>query len=209
MPLRCRGDGERILGRHFTDFADIVQSGVDNLWNSYGSRVHLLESWTKRSIIRDEIVHLLCEYTDGVQEASWRRAGNATYFYYYDAFIIKVNKLSDFLFPNINSTEESRNYFTQQLDLFSAAEEDEWSRTGSTVHFEPTSIFLGYVPTENDPRNPQSYLTCFNDRGRLEWDIPLKKGGGAPPPVTILTPSDGGEPSRVRVRPAAAKKAAG
>ena len=95
------------------------------------------------------------------------RQGNVTYSNYYNEFIIKVNKLNDGLAPNVNGTFKSQGYFTQAPDLFAFAEMDERERTGSVTHMGPTTIFLGYVPTENNPREPLSYLTCFDDQGRL------------------------------------------
>jgi hypothetical protein len=198
-----RGCGTH-LGHLFANFADIVQQENDNFWREYGHRAHICEPWTKRSIIRDEIVHLLGAFTDGLDEAFWRRQGNGTYFYYFNEFIIKVNKLDDFLCPNINDSQISRAYFTQQPDLFCMEEQN---GLNVAIYLEPTTIFLGYVPTENNPRVPQSYLVCFNDRGALEWDIPLQKGP-APAPVETVPPVEGDEPPRVRMRPAA-KKIAG
>jgi transcriptional regulator with XRE-family HTH domain len=68
----------------------------------------------------------------------------------------------------------------------------------------PTNIYVGYVPTENDPLNPPIYLVCNDDTGDIAWSIHLN--GSAPPPSATLepttptAPAPDSEPRRVRVK---------
>jgi hypothetical protein len=200
MPVRCREEAEKVLGPHFDDFASIVVESVRFYYEFYGERAHAHESWTRCSIIRDEIKERLtafCDETKGFQPV---RDGNATYFGAYSKFTLRIKKLFDDLHANTGKTQISFDFDHQTPvpgELFS---DDDL-----------THIYLGYVATENDPLNPPVYLVCNNETGEIAWEIPLTRrapppsGGTITPLVPTLPPAD--EPRRIRVKPNVEKKA--
>jgi hypothetical protein len=202
MAVRCREEAEKVLGPHFEDFAVIVLESIQLYYEFYGARAHTHESWTRCSIIRDEIKERLnayCESTKGFQSI---RDGNATYFGAYSKFTLRIKKLFDDLHANTGKTQLSLDFDHQvpvQGELFS---DDDL-----------THIYLGYVAIENDPLNPPVYLVCNDEAGKIAWNIPLTTS--APPPSAVLTPPTAPSspspdaPQRVRVRPGAAHKKAG
>jgi|GEM_PF-3575907 len=201
MGVRCQEEAERVLGDHFEAFADIVLESVRFYYEFYGERAHAHESWTRCSIIRDEIKERLtayCEATKGFQPS---RDGNATFFGAFSKFTIRIKKLFDNLHANTGKTQYSLEFDHQipvQADLFDGTE--------------LTHIYLGYVATENDPLNPPIYLVCNDETGDIAWNIPLNRR--PPPPGAVITPLPPSAPApdaprRVRAKPNAAKKKAG
>jgi hypothetical protein len=194
MPVRCQKEAESALGDHFDTFWEIVTNSVRDYYEFYGARAHLHEAWTRCSIIRDEIKDRLTEFCDKTPGFQPCIDGNATYFGAHSKFLIRPKKLFDNLHANTGKTQLSFEYDHQipvpvQLELF-----EEW---------EPTNLYLGYVPTENDPLNPPVYLVCNNEAGKVEWSILLNRE--PPPPSAVLEPpvppSTGPEePRRVRVK---------
>jgi hypothetical protein len=204
MSPRCQREARAVLGKHFDAFLEIVTESVQFYYEFYGERAHLHEAWTRCSIIRDEIKERLSEFCDKTPGFQKCEDGNATYFGAYSKFLIRPKKLFDNLHANTGKTQLSFDYDHQlavyvQLDLF--------EQEG------PTNIYLGYVPTENDPLNPPVYLVCNNEAGDVEWSILLNKE--PPPPSATLEPPAPApigpdEPRRVRVKkPAADNKKAG
>lgn len=201
MPPRCQEEAETVLGAHFLALADLVTDAVRFYFEFYGERAYLHEPWTRCSIIRDEIkerLTLFCAETPGFHPVF---DGNATYFGAHSKFLIRPKKLFDNLHANTGKTQLSFDYDHQfpvpvQLDLF--AEET------------PTNIYLGYVPTENDPLNPPIYLVCNDDTGDIAWSIHLNGSAPSPgatlEPTTPTAPAPDSEPRRVRVKDAAQKK---
>jgi hypothetical protein len=107
MPVRCREEAEKVLGPHFDDFASIVLESVRFYYEFYGERAHAHESWTRCSIIRDEIkerMTVYCEATKGLQPL---RDGNATYFGAHSKFTLRIKKLFDDLRANTGKTQIS------------------------------------------------------------------------------------------------------
>jgi hypothetical protein len=146
------------------------------------------------SIIRDELKDRMTEFSDKTPGFHKCVDGNATYFGAHSKFLIRLKKLFDDLHANTGKTQLSFQYDHQlpmpvQLDLFE--------------QLEPTNIYLGYVPTENDPLNPLVYMVCNNEAGEIEWSIPLNRE--PPPPSHVLEPpavppSGPEEPRRVRIK---------
>jgi hypothetical protein len=201
MAVRCREDAEKVLGDHFEAFAAIVLESVRFYYEFYGERAHTHESWTRCSIIRDEIKERLtayCESTAGFQPL---RDGNATYFGAFSKFTIRIKKLFDDLHANTGKTQLSFGWDHQapiQAELFSDSE--------------LTHLYLGYVAIENDPLNPLVYLVCNNEAGNIAWNIPLNRRSPLPgamltPPTRLSTPTRDA-PRRIRVRPSTVNKKA-
>lgn len=200
MAIRCKDEAERVLGDHFDALAAIVLESVQFYYEFYGERAHTHESWTRCSIIRDEIKERLTAFSEATKGFHRLTDGNATFFGAFSKFTIRIKKLSDELYANTGKTQYSLAFDRQepvQPELFS----DE----------ELTHLYLGYVATENDPLNPPIYLVCNNEAGEVAWDIPLTRR--SPPPgagVTPLIPSapTPDTPRRVRAKPDTAKKKA-
>jgi hypothetical protein len=74
---------------------------------------------------------------------------------------------------------------------------------------DPTLVYLGWVPTENDPLHPPVYLVCNNEQGTVEWAIRLYPSP-PPPPAAEIEPTEPrapDAPSRVRAKGSARKPA--
>jgi hypothetical protein len=138
-----------------------------------------------------------CEATPGLQVCY---EGNATFFGANSTWLIRPKKLSDTLHANTGKTQYSFD-FDHQLPVDVDLIED----------LDPTHLYLGYVPTENDPLNPPVYLVCNNEAGAVEWQIHLNPP--APPPAVPITPpaptpAGPEEPRRVRIKADTATKKA-
>jgi hypothetical protein len=198
MTIRCREEAEKVLGPHFEDFASIVLESVRFYYEFYGERAHAHESWTRCSIIRDEVKERLIAYSEATKGFQLICDGNATYFGVHSKFTLRIKKLFDDLHANTGKTQLSFGFDRQvpvQGELFS--DED------------LTHLYLGYVAIENDPLNPPVYLVCNNEVGKIEWNIPLTSSA-PPPPIEMISPptapSSPDTPRRVRVRPDAPQK---
>jgi hypothetical protein len=203
MAARCREEAETAFGAHFETLADMVTECVRFYYDFYGERAHTHESWTRCSIIRDEIKERLTAFAETTKGFQVLRDGNATFFGVFSKFTIRIKKLFDNLHANTGKTQYSLDFDHQmpvQVELFG----DE---------LELTNLYLGYVPTENDPLNPPVYLVCNNEMGQVEWSIHLNPTAPAPPqtlepPVPFASAPDT-EPRRVRVKTKVAESKAG
>lgn len=192
MPVRCREEAETVFGDDLDALASIVLESVRFYYEFYGERAHLHESWTRCSIIRDEIKERLTAYSEATKGFQVIRDGNATYFGVRSKFAVRIKKLFDDLHANTGKTQLSMQFDRQepmQAEMFS----DE----------ELTHLYLGYVAVENDPLNPPMYLVCNDGAGGIAWDIPLhnRPSGSSSkvePFVPPALPPEG--PSRIRVR---------
>jgi hypothetical protein len=200
MAVRCRGEAEATLGAHFEALADMVTESVRLYYDFYGERAHTHESWTRCSIIRDEIKEKLTAYAEATKGFQILKDGNATFFGAFSKFTIRIKKLFDNLHANTGKTQYSFEFDHQvpvQAELF-----------GDELLL--THLYLGYVSTENDPLNPPIYLVCNNELGQIEWSLHLNPT--APPaPATLEPPAPAPEtePRRVRVKKEAAERKAG
>src|SRR5882724_9001218 len=107
MSVRCKEEAERVLGLHFDDFAEIVTESVRFYYQFYGERAHTHESWTRCSIIRDEIKERLTAYGETTKGFEPVRDGNATFFGAHSKFTIRIKKLFDNLHANTGKTQYS------------------------------------------------------------------------------------------------------
>jgi hypothetical protein len=203
MAVRCREEAESTFGAHFQALAYIVTERIRFYYEFYGERAHTHESWTRCSIIRDEIKERLTAYVEANKGFEVLRDGNATFFGVFSKFTVRVKKLFDNLHANTGKTQYSFDFDRQvpvQIEMFG----DE---------LELTHLYLGYVATENDPLNPPIYLVCNNEAGQVEWSIHLNPT--APPtPATLelpapVAPAPDTEPRRVRVKREATERTAG
>jgi hypothetical protein len=197
MAVRCAEDAERLLGEHFTAFADMVHEVVATFYNELGPYVHSFELWTQRGIIRDFIKERMIAYYDEHKGLDYVRKRNATLFGGHNEFIWKIKKLNDHFHVARNDTQSSFDFDrnnSEQIPLF----ED----------LDPTLTYLGWVPTEDDPLHPSVYLICNDERGRVKWAIRLHPTPPAPAIEMHPTePSAPAAPSRVRAKRSARKSA--
>lgn len=197
MPDRCEEDAERLLGEHFAPFADMVHDAVAIFYQEFGPYIHSFETWTQRGIIRDLIKDQMIDYCGSHSGLDYIRKGNITLFGGKNAFVWKVKKINDHLRIALNDTQACFDFNTNnpaQIPLF----ED--------LH--PTLLYLGWVPTENDPLHPPVYLVCNDERGKVKWARRLHPS--PPPPVAEIEPTDPtapAAPSRVRVKSSARRSA--
>jgi hypothetical protein len=203
MSVRCREEAESTFGDHFEALADIVTESVRFYYEFYGERAYTHESWTRCSIIRDEIKERLTAYAEASKGFEVLRDGNATFFGVLSKFTVRVKKLSDNLHANTGKTQYSFDFDHQvpvQVELFG----DE---------LELTHLYLGYVATENDPLNPPIYLVCNSEGGGIEWSIHLNPTAPSPPatlePLAPAAPAPDTEPRRVRMKKEATERKAG
>ncbi len=193
MAFRCKEEAEKVLVEHFDALSEIVVESVQFYYAFYGERAHTHESWTRCSIIRDEIIERLAAFCDGTKGFQMLREGNATYVGAFSKFTLRAKKLFDNLHANTGKTQESFAFDHQepvQAELFEDA---------SLTH-----LYLGYVATENDPLNPQIYLVCNNEAGEVAWSIPLNRpsppSGGHVVTLPLAAPVPPTTPRRVRVK---------
>jgi len=203
MAVRCREEAETTFGAHFDALADMVTESVQLYYDFYGERAHTHESWTRCSIIRDEIKGRLIAFAEATKGFQVLREGNATFFGVSSKFTVRIKKLFDNLHANTGKTQYSLDFDHQvpvQVELFG----DE---------LELTHLYLGYVATENDPLNPPIYLVCNDEAGQVEWSIHLNPTSPRPPvtlePPVPIAPAPDTEPRRVRVKREATERKAG
>jgi len=135
MAVRCREEAETTFGAHFDALADMVTESVQLYYDFYGERAHTHESWTRCSIIRDEIKERLIAFAEATKGFQVLREGNATFFGVSSKFTVRIKKLFDNLHANTGKTQYSLDFDHQvpvQVELFG----DE---------LELTHLYLGYV----------------------------------------------------------------
>lgn len=197
MPDRCAEDAERLLGEHFSPFADMVHDVVAMFYQELAPFIHSFETWTQRGIIRDLIKEQMIVYCDTHPGLDYIRKRGITLFGGRNEFVWKIKKINDHLRIARNNTQACFNFDTnnpEQIPLF----ED----------LDPTLVYLGWVPTENDPLHPPVYLVCNDGGGKVKWAIRLHPSPPSPTAeIEPAGPTAPAPPSRVRVKPNARRSA--
>jgi len=197
VTVRCQEDAEKLLGDHFAPFADMVLDVVALFYRDLGPYIHSFETWTQRGIIRDLIKERMIAYCDDHRGLDYVRRRGMTLFCGKNVFVWKIKKINDHFAIARNDTQACFNFDHNNADQLPLLED-----------IDPTLLYLGWVPTENDPLNPPIYLVCNNERGKMEWAIRLYPS----PPASVTEieptePSAPAAPSRVRVKRSARKSA--
>jgi hypothetical protein len=197
MPVRCAEDAERLLSKHFAPFADMIHEVVAAFYRDLGPYIHSFELWTQRGIIRDLIKERMIAYCDTHRGLDYVRKRGATLFGGHNVFIWKIKKVNDHFRVARNDTQACFDFDRNNSDQIPLFED-----------IDPTLLYLGWVPTENDPLHPPVYLVCNDESGRVKWAIRLHP---TPPKPAIeiepTEPSAPTAPSRVRVKRSARKSA--
>jgi hypothetical protein len=197
VPVRCQEDAERLLGEHFSPFADIVHEVVAAFYRDLGPYIHSFEIWTQRGIVRDLLKERMIAYCDANRGLDYVRRGNTTLFCGKNEFVWKIKKINDHFKIARNDSQACFDFDHNRNTQLPLLED-----------IDPTLLYLGWVPTENDPLNPPVYLVCNNERGEVEWAIRLYPSALPPAAAIIPTePSAPDAPSRVRAKRSARKPA--
>lgn len=190
MAFRCLDEGSETLGPHLSHWAGIVHEAFAEVYRKYGDDFHELEAWTKAGIIRDKIVarfRTYCEERSGLHPI---RERNASYFGIDSKFLVKVKKFGAGFRVNLPQTGSANLFDTQTSPL----QDNELFES-----LDPTTVYVGYVPTENAPLSPPVFVVCKNDEGKVAWFIECEPP--EPPPVIELEPTaPSAPPARVRVK---------
>lgn len=192
MSVRCHDDGVETFGPHLANIASLTHAAIQEFYGKYGQDLHELEGWTKASIIRDKIVTRMnryCAESPGLQPI---RKGNASYFGFHSKYLVKVKRLGPNFSVNLPATMSSTLFDSQEIPI----EQGELLDAS-----EATTVYVGYVPSENAPLNPPVFVVCKNKQRAVEWVIECE--APLPPPVEELAShrSDGSTPpTKVKVK---------
>lgn len=149
MAARSQEHGEEVFKPHLERIAEFVHDATKEFYTVYGREIHSLESWTQASIIRDLIVKRMkayCETTSGLQPI---RDGNASYFGFDSKFLAKVKRLGVGFHPNVSNSQAALQFDSQEVPEFQ----------GELIEqVDATTVYVGYVPTVNDPLSPPVFL---------------------------------------------------
>ncbi len=192
MPALSHDDGVETFGPHLADLADLTHASIQEFYEKYSQDFHELEGWTKASIIRDKIVTRLkryCAEPSGLQPI---RKGNASYFGFHSKYLVKVKRLGADFSVNLPATASSTLFDSQEW-LVDQGELLE----GLAV----TTVYVGYVPTENAPLNPPVFIVCKNKQRKVAWVIECKPADPlVPDELAPRRPDSGAPPTQVKVK---------
>ncbi len=129
--------------------------GVRDQLEDYPDTGHLHRTNTKRQITRDHIVDRLRVALDGKEGIRIKDENQTTYFLLHQEYRILVKKSNEDGAVKLTKTQTSFDF---------QANEDQFAFVSEVIP-DATNLYLGYVPNEQDPRNPSVVLVCPSERG--------------------------------------------
>jgi hypothetical protein len=186
VPNRTEIDFRHHSGDLIGGLYEAAVEGVRDYYRDHPSVNHKHRSTTRRSVIRDYIVHRLRAMFDEATGAVVIDKRGTTYFGINSKFLGLVRKLNEEFAVALNKTQAALDF---QANTSAAALPGD-GFDGAT------NAYTGYVPEKNDPMNPRVYVVCPNDEG-YDWALELKRdAGGAVAPIPFI-PDPGTDPENL------------
>ena len=179
--MRSEDDAKRDFGHLFGILHSVVTEGVRDYYRGHLDVNHKHSLGSRRSLIRDYIVHRLKQEIPGIDGIFAFDKNQTTNFGIKNRFLARVHKLGKDLAGAVGHTQASLAFQRNEPTTLSLGED----------FAEATCIRIGYVPNPNDPMEPRVLVTCPLGRQNA-WSIELQRGHGAeiiPKPVS-LPPDD-------------------
>ncbi|HLZ66117.1 MAG TPA: hypothetical protein VKQ29_07790 [Aliidongia sp.] len=169
MAALSKDEGVQALDHFFDGFHDAVTEGVRDYYRNYGSWAAIHRLTTRRSIIRDHIVHRLRSDVGEKPGVEVIGKHGTTLFGLVSQFLMKAHLLDKNMSIALNQTQHSMN-FNENDGAHPALPAPGFSGT--------SSLYLGCIPNANDPLEPQVFLVCPAG-AEPAWHIELKRNQGA------------------------------
>lgn len=182
MTVRTKDDGADTLGPWFGVLYDAVVEGVRDYYQNYAPWAAVHRVTTRRSIIRDHIVHRLRAGLIEQRGVEVIGKHGTTLFGLASKFIMKAHLLNQKMTIATNSTQHSIRFNENESEPCLPGEDFE----------APTKLYIGYVPDPDKPMEPTVYIVCPAG-AEPAWHMELKRGEGADV-IEVFTPRDDLDP---------------
>jgi len=168
MSALSKDDGTEALGHFFDGFHEAVTEGVRDYYRDYAKWAAIHRLTTRRSIIRDHIVDRLRISVGEKPGVEVIGKHGTTLFGLVSKFVMKAHLLDKNMTIALNQTQHSMRF-----------NENETQPTLPAPGFAgASSLYLGYVPNQNAPLEPQVFLVCPAG-AEPAWYLELKGSQGA------------------------------
>ena len=166
MATRSKDDGTESLEHWFGAFYEATVEGVRDYYRNYSNWAHVHRLTTRRSIIRDHIVHHLRTALRDEAGAAIINKHGTTLFGLVSKYLMKAHMLTKNMVVALNQTQHSIRFNENQ------------SQSDFGDGFEATTLYLGYIPNPSDPFSPSVFLVCPHG-AKPAWFLELRQADGA------------------------------
>jgi hypothetical protein len=160
--IRPQAEFQKDLSKLLSLFGPAMLKGLEECGKDQGRFAHRYRKTTKRCVSRDYVAQELRQVLDGKPGIFIDDHNETTDFWFHSKYRARIHHADEEFEVALSKT--------LQASLF-----DENAMPSLDAAFEPTCLYLLYVPQRADPTAVEFFVMCPGEKG---WVLPLEIGGG-------------------------------